>query len=47
MSYVCHYCDKETEQAHSITVYDVTGAEDRYEVLCPSCYTEWLLSMKG
>lgn len=47
MSHNCYYCEKESEQAHSITVYGKDGAEDRFEVLCSDCYEEWLLSLKG
>ncbi len=47
MTYDCHYCEQETESAHTITLYDKTGVEDRLEVLCDNCYEEWLLSLRG
>lgn len=47
MSYSCYYCDKEARSAHSITVYSNNGTEERFEVLCSSCYADWLLSLKG
>jgi transcription elongation factor Elf1 len=47
MSYNCCYCDKEAKSAHSITVYNKNGTEERFEVLCSPCYAEWLLSLKG
>jgi hypothetical protein len=47
MSYSCHFCEKESETAHTITVYKKNGEEDRLEVLCNSCYSDWLLSLKG
>ncbi len=47
MSYRCYHCEKATQSAHSITVYGKSGVEERFEVLCSPCYTEWLLSLKG
>jgi hypothetical protein len=47
MSYECYYCEGDSEQAHSITIYNESGSEDRLEVLCDTCYEEWLLSLKG
>jgi uncharacterized CHY-type Zn-finger protein len=47
MSYTCYYCHKGTETGHSITVYQKNGIEDRFEVLCRTCYSDWLLSLKG
>jgi len=47
MSYSCYYCQKGTETGHSITLYQENGVEDRFEVLCDSCYSDWLQSLKG
>ncbi len=49
LSYTCYYCDTDTDSAgaHSITVYDRNGVEERIEVLCDACYEEWLASLKG
>jgi prenyltransferase beta subunit len=47
MSYTCHYCNQDTEAPHSITIYQENGLEQRLEVLCDSCYSDWLLSLKG
>lgn len=49
MSYACLHCEQETENnhAHSITLYNEDGTEDRLEVLCDNCYEDWLLEMKG
>jgi hypothetical protein len=47
MQYTCHFCNQETKDAHSITIYHDNGVEHRMEVLCSSCYSEWLLSLKG
>lgn len=49
MSYTCHHCEHDTEEtgAHSITLYREDGTEDRLEVLCDSCYEDWLLELKG
>lgn len=43
----CEHCDKHYDGGHSITVYDKTGGEERFEVVCDSCYEEWLHSLKG
>jgi DNA-directed RNA polymerase subunit RPC12/RpoP len=45
--YTCEDCGQESESAHTVTIYDKTGVEDRLEILCPVCYEEWLLSLKG
>lgn len=47
MAHTCFYCEKETESAHSITVYNPNGIEQGFEVLCDPCYDDWLLSLKG
>lgn len=48
MDYTCHHCEHETTStAHSITLYGPDGTEDRYEVLCETCYDEWLHAWKG
>lgn len=47
MSHQCYYCEKKAETAHSITIYDDSGVEERLEVLCSPCYEDWLLSQKG
>jgi hypothetical protein len=47
MSNNCCYCNKEAKSAHSITVYNKNGTEERFEVLCSPCYAEWLFSLKG
>lgn len=49
MIYTCQHCEKDTESkaAHSITVYQDDGVEDRNEILCSLCYSEWLQSLKG
>lgn len=47
MNHTCHYCERETVQAHSITIYQKDGIEESYELLCASCYEDWLLSLKG
>ncbi len=49
MDYQCYYCENTAQQAqaHSITIYNETGVEDRLEVLCDDCYDEWLQSLKG
>jgi hypothetical protein len=47
MSYTCHYCNHETNTAHSITLYHEDGLENRLEVLCDACYSDWLHSIKG
>ncbi|WP_219641432.1 hypothetical protein [Cohnella sp. CFH 77786] len=46
MAYTCQDCGRESETAHTVTIYDATGVEDRLDVLCPECYEEWLLSIK-
>ncbi|GIQ70569.1 hypothetical protein [Xylanibacillus composti] len=48
MSYTCHFCEHESESAHSVTVYEGDGgSEERLELLCDECYEDWLLSLKG
>lgn len=47
MTYQCYHCESESERAHSITIYNQMGVEERLEVLCDPCYEEWLLSQKG
>jgi hypothetical protein len=48
MSYTCHYCERDCDSsAHTITKYDDEGVEERLEVLCNPCYTEWLYALKG
>ncbi|AFC33496.1 hypothetical protein PM3016_6899 [Paenibacillus mucilaginosus 3016] len=47
MMYTCQYCERDAESAHSITVYEEDGREKEFQVLCGSCYQEWLLSLKG
>jgi uncharacterized protein YrzB (UPF0473 family) len=47
MSYVCHFCGHEAESAHTVTIYDKEGIEERFETLCDPCYEEWLQSLKG
>jgi hypothetical protein len=47
MAYTCHYCEKGMDTGHSITLYGKSGIEDRFEVLCKDCYTDWLLALKG
>jgi len=45
MAYKCYHCEHETESAHSITLYN--GNDERFELLCDTCYADWLLSLKG
>jgi DNA-directed RNA polymerase subunit RPC12/RpoP len=47
LSYTCKDCGQESDKAHTITLYDEQGVEDRLEILCPDCYREWLQSLKG
>lgn len=47
MAHRCYHCDKEAETVHSYTVYDQQGVEERIELLCSTCYEEWLQSLKG
>jgi hypothetical protein len=47
MSYTCQFCDTESESAHTITIYDTEGIEERLDILCDTCYADWLLSLKG
>jgi hypothetical protein len=47
VSYTCAHCEHETEPVRTITEYDENGVEERLTLLCPSCYEEWLLSLKG
>ncbi|WP_276355557.1 hypothetical protein [Cohnella caldifontis] len=47
MTYTCEDCGQESETAHTVTLYDDTGVEDRLQILCPGCYDEWLQSIKG
>ena len=47
MTHTCQHCDHEANPAHAVTVYAEDGTEDRMEVLCDSCYDEWLQSWKG
>jgi len=47
MAYVCHFCERETDVGHTITIYRENGTEDRLEVLCDPCYADWLHSLKG
>lgn len=46
-NYTCHYCENEAQQPHSIPLYQKDGIEDGFEVLCDTCYADWLLSLKG
>ncbi|WP_164472570.1 hypothetical protein [Cohnella candidum] len=46
MAYTCEDCGHESEKAHTITVYDASGVEEKLNVVCPDCYEEWLLSLK-
>lgn len=47
MNYVCYHCKRPSETAHTFTVYGKDGAEERFEVLCDECHSDWLLSLKG
>ncbi|WP_373228785.1 hypothetical protein [Cohnella sp.] len=47
MPYTCHYCDKESDNAKTITLYNEEGLEDQLKILCDSCYADWLLSLNG
>lgn len=47
MSYLCEYCEKESESAHTVTQFDNEGIEERLQLLCDNCYGEWLESIKG
>lgn len=49
MDYTCHHCEQATgeKEAHSITLYQEDGTEDRLEVLCDDCYADWLEEWKG
>lgn len=46
MSYSCHFCEQESQSAHTITTYDHEGIEQNLEILCDTCYDEWLHSIK-
>ncbi|MBP1933801.1 hypothetical protein [Ammoniphilus resinae] len=43
-SYTCHYCDHPTESIHQVTFYQ--EQEEQNELLCDSCYEEWLMSLR-
>lgn len=47
MPYTCEYCEEDCESAHSVTVYEKDGLEERYQTLCEPCYEDWLLSLRG
>ncbi len=47
MAYTCEGCGGEADTAHTITVYDENGVEDRLEILCQECYEDWLHAIKG
>ncbi|WP_176560103.1 hypothetical protein [Brevibacillus dissolubilis] len=47
MAYKCFHCEHDSESGHAITLYNTTGDEERFEVLCDNCYADWLLSLKG
>ena len=44
-TYRCYYCEHETESAHMITFFQ--GTEERDELLCDTCYADWLESLKS
>ncbi|MFC4769645.1 hypothetical protein [Effusibacillus consociatus] len=45
MNDTCYHCEHEIDKPHSVTFYE--GNEERNELLCDSCYDEWLASIKG
>lgn len=47
MQYECEYCERETDTAHTVTLYHEDGTEDRLQLLCDDCYSEWLHALKG
>jgi|GEM_PF-5450768 len=47
MQHVCRYCEKDTEEARSVTRYEPDGTEAGWDVLCPSCYEDWLAAHDG
>ncbi|NGQ94200.1 hypothetical protein G3578_03300 [Brevibacillus sp. SYP-B805] len=44
-TYRCAYCEHQTESAHMITVFQ--GQQERNELLCDTCYADWLESLKS
>ncbi|MEJ8547726.1 hypothetical protein [Brevibacillus borstelensis] len=44
MSYTCYHCEHESETAHLITFFQ--GKEEKNELLCSSCYADWLEGLK-
>jgi uncharacterized CHY-type Zn-finger protein len=43
-NYQCYYCEQETDSAHLITFFQ--SKQERNELLCDTCYTDWLESLK-
>lgn len=42
--YRCYHCEHESPSAHLITFFQ--GTEERDELLCDSCYADWLEGLK-
>lgn len=47
MSYICQHCEREAELAKTITLYNEDGIEEQLQLLCDTCYEDWLHSLKG
>ncbi|HZG80517.1 MAG TPA: hypothetical protein VEZ13_07050 [Brevibacillus sp.] len=43
-TYRCYHCEHESPSAHLITFFQ--GTEERDELLCDSCYADWLEGLK-
>ncbi|CAJ1003189.1 MULTISPECIES: hypothetical protein [Bacillales] len=44
-NYKCCHCEHETDSIHLITYFQ--GKQEREELVCDTCYAEWLEGLKG